>query len=233
MSEAWYIKKGEKEYGPYSADTLREYAAQGKIVADTQIRQGKEGRWYSAGRVKGLAFHQQESHQSAEDAVGATPKEDKPQSTATNKEELLQFARDAAENAQETPGTSKDELLAYARNAAQNPDNSAKLKTAFDFPDVYPQVKSNVKSLENLREGLLFVLVINAFGLLIFFVMAVGGELGGGVAGGAFVGSAIAALTSLWIVIRAVAATSCHLKLQANISKQLSDILDVLKSQGD
>ena len=50
----WYISIEGKEYGPYSSDELRQYAAQGRITPESWVREKDGGQWVAAGKVQNL-----------------------------------------------------------------------------------------------------------------------------------------------------------------------------------
>ena len=50
----WYIKKGEKHYGPYSSRELKNLAHSGKIEPSDEVQTGRMGQWVPAEKVKGL-----------------------------------------------------------------------------------------------------------------------------------------------------------------------------------
>lgn len=52
---SWYVKIGDSEYGPYTGNQLKQYAAEGRITHDALVRQGKS-MWALAGSIDGL-FH--------------------------------------------------------------------------------------------------------------------------------------------------------------------------------
>jgi hypothetical protein len=54
MSHHWFCKVSGKQVGPLSSQQLKAMAAQGKLHPDDFIRQGEEGQWVAASRVKGL-----------------------------------------------------------------------------------------------------------------------------------------------------------------------------------
>lgn len=50
----WYVHRGGKEHGPFTSAQLKQLADAGKIKEDTNIRLGKDGKWATANKVKGL-----------------------------------------------------------------------------------------------------------------------------------------------------------------------------------
>ncbi len=54
MAADWYLKIADKEVGPLSAHQLRTMAGKGQIGPEDLVRQGDEGGWIAATRVKGL-----------------------------------------------------------------------------------------------------------------------------------------------------------------------------------
>ncbi len=54
MASQWFCKIAGHERGPLSAQALKSMADKGRIQPDDPVRQGTDGSWVSAGRVKGL-----------------------------------------------------------------------------------------------------------------------------------------------------------------------------------
>lgn len=50
----WYVHKGGKEHGPFTSAQLKQLADSGKITEETKVRMGKDGKWATASKVKGL-----------------------------------------------------------------------------------------------------------------------------------------------------------------------------------
>lgn len=55
-TQEWFVRIGEKTYGPHTADKLREAARAGKITPSTDVKKGRDGRWVIAEKVRGLEF---------------------------------------------------------------------------------------------------------------------------------------------------------------------------------
>src|SRR5687768_10186395 len=54
MSDRWYVSRGQKKFGPFTAAQMRQLVASGKLKrADAITREGL-GRWIRAETVKGL-----------------------------------------------------------------------------------------------------------------------------------------------------------------------------------
>lgn len=51
---AWYVKGKEGAKGPFSSKQMKALAAAGKLRPKMQVRRGEDGRWVTAGEVKGL-----------------------------------------------------------------------------------------------------------------------------------------------------------------------------------
>ena len=51
---AWYVMRNEKTFGPLDNAQLKAMAAQGQVVADSQISQSTNGPWLPARNVRGL-----------------------------------------------------------------------------------------------------------------------------------------------------------------------------------
>ena len=54
MASIWFVRGGGKVYGPLDSAKLKQLAAAGKIVANTDVAQSQDGPWFAAGKVKGL-----------------------------------------------------------------------------------------------------------------------------------------------------------------------------------
>lgn len=54
MASIWFVRCGGKVYGPLDSAKLKQLAAAGKIVANTDVAQSQDGPWFAAGKVKGL-----------------------------------------------------------------------------------------------------------------------------------------------------------------------------------
>ena len=54
MAAEWYLKVADKELGPLTPKQLKIMAGKGQLAPDDPVRQGSEGPWVPAGRVKGL-----------------------------------------------------------------------------------------------------------------------------------------------------------------------------------
>lgn len=65
MAHDWYVKRGEKHYGPFTSAQLKKLAGEGKVSPTTEVRLGAEGTWTQASRVKGLFGAPQTSSSSA------------------------------------------------------------------------------------------------------------------------------------------------------------------------
>jgi len=72
MATQWYVESGGKEHGPLSPAELRAMAEQGRITGSTRVRQGTDGAWVAAHRVKGL-FDAPESDRPTMLLPGSTP----------------------------------------------------------------------------------------------------------------------------------------------------------------
>ncbi len=49
MSERWYVRVGGQEYGPVNAQTLREWKADGRLIAENELRRVGDREWTRAG----------------------------------------------------------------------------------------------------------------------------------------------------------------------------------------
>jgi len=54
MTKQFYYRADGQVFGPMSGDELRQWALEGRVVPDTEVRLGEEGNWVPASRVKGL-----------------------------------------------------------------------------------------------------------------------------------------------------------------------------------
>ncbi|MBI2827517.1 MAG: DUF4339 domain-containing protein [Planctomycetia bacterium] len=50
----WFVRRGDKQAGPFSGTKLKELAAAGKVLPTDELRQGADGAWVPAARAKGL-----------------------------------------------------------------------------------------------------------------------------------------------------------------------------------
>lgn len=53
MAAEWYVRVDGQEYGPYTTEQLKTYAAEGHVTPTSEIRRG-EGPWCAATQVKGM-----------------------------------------------------------------------------------------------------------------------------------------------------------------------------------
>ncbi|MBN1864439.1 MAG: DUF4339 domain-containing protein, partial [Victivallales bacterium] len=53
-SQDWFFKINNIEVGPIDSGALRDYALEGRVVADTPVRLGEDGEWTLASMVDGL-----------------------------------------------------------------------------------------------------------------------------------------------------------------------------------
>ena len=54
VAQEWYVKIGDEARGPVGGARLKEYAAQGRLKPEMQVRRGEQGPWVPAAKVKGL-----------------------------------------------------------------------------------------------------------------------------------------------------------------------------------
>ncbi len=54
MAQEWYVKIGDESRGPVGAAKLKQYATEGRLKPDMQVRCGAEGPWVPANKIKGL-----------------------------------------------------------------------------------------------------------------------------------------------------------------------------------
>ncbi|OHB69160.1 MAG: hypothetical protein A2V70_21185 [Planctomycetes bacterium RBG_13_63_9] len=54
MGAEWYVDVKGRAKGPFTATQLRTLALENRISGETRVRQGADGRWVAASRVKGL-----------------------------------------------------------------------------------------------------------------------------------------------------------------------------------
>jgi len=65
MAHDWYVKRGDKKYGPFTSAQLKKLAGEGKVSLSTEVRLGENGDWTQASRVKGLFGSPQSGSSSA------------------------------------------------------------------------------------------------------------------------------------------------------------------------
>ena len=54
VASEWFCKISDEQIGPLSSRQLKAMASAGRLTAEDRVRQGAEGSWVPAGRVKGL-----------------------------------------------------------------------------------------------------------------------------------------------------------------------------------
>lgn len=54
MSSAWFVRVNGKIFGPFDDQRLKKLAAEGKIIAKTEISRSQTGPWHEARTLKGL-----------------------------------------------------------------------------------------------------------------------------------------------------------------------------------
>lgn len=54
MSDEWYIRINDKNYGPASLEKLKQYIQKGQLTRSTLVREGKQGEWRPAGEFAAL-----------------------------------------------------------------------------------------------------------------------------------------------------------------------------------
>jgi hypothetical protein len=54
MATSWYYQVMGQAFGPLTATELRQHVERGRVVADTFVRKGEDGRWVWAEQVNGL-----------------------------------------------------------------------------------------------------------------------------------------------------------------------------------
>ena len=54
MASDWYLRVGEKVYGPADLATLSEWQREGRVIATNEIRRGDSGEWQLAGAIEEL-----------------------------------------------------------------------------------------------------------------------------------------------------------------------------------
>lgn len=53
-SERWFVRRGDKESGPFQPSVIRQLAASGKLLPTDFLRKGSSGAWVPASKVQGL-----------------------------------------------------------------------------------------------------------------------------------------------------------------------------------
>ena len=82
MAAEWYYKELGQDFGPISTAQLQLYARTGEIGPDTFVRNGSNGKWVAACRVKGLFDVSAKPNARTVPATRPTPKT--PASTTSN-----------------------------------------------------------------------------------------------------------------------------------------------------
>ena len=79
----FYVQRGDKTFGPIQSSQLKQLADSGRVTPSDMIRQGKDGKWYSASEVKGLLLEEPaEKTPAAQDAsLPPAPVEEKQSAT--------------------------------------------------------------------------------------------------------------------------------------------------------
>jgi TM2 domain-containing membrane protein YozV len=69
-TSAFYVLKRGKQFGPFTQSQLIQLAKQGKISAESNVRNGSAGKWYSAGKIRGLRAHLSDSNSLNQPPIG-------------------------------------------------------------------------------------------------------------------------------------------------------------------
>jgi hypothetical protein len=72
MATGWFVKQGDKVFGPFDAPQLRKFAEAKKIGPKTQVSQSSGGPWALAGNLKGLFSADGSTDGPPKSAVSAT-----------------------------------------------------------------------------------------------------------------------------------------------------------------
>ena len=72
MANEWYFQAKGRRFGPISAGLMRQQVEAGRIVPETLVRKGDEGKWIAATKVRGL-FDSDESDESGESGEISDP----------------------------------------------------------------------------------------------------------------------------------------------------------------
>jgi len=87
MAAQWQVRIGQDIHGPYTSRELKQYAAEGRIPRDAQVRQGDQGAWYPAAKVRGL-FDSGGEHQGGQQAATPTqPQTSQPYQPTPNSQQ--------------------------------------------------------------------------------------------------------------------------------------------------
>lgn len=54
MSHTWYVKHNGKTVGPITSAKWKQLVGSGRIIPETQLRLGDDGKWVVASKVRGL-----------------------------------------------------------------------------------------------------------------------------------------------------------------------------------
>jgi hypothetical protein len=66
MGERWYVRVAGQEYGPVNAQTLREWKADGRLIAENELRRVGDREWTRAGD-HALVFPDEQPSATADD----------------------------------------------------------------------------------------------------------------------------------------------------------------------
>ncbi len=70
MASEWFYRIMGEQLGPVSSSELKRLARSGTIDPDTHLRNGNEGEWVLAGRVKGLFEHRRRIPAATQESTG-------------------------------------------------------------------------------------------------------------------------------------------------------------------
>jgi hypothetical protein len=97
VAATWYCRVDDDELGPLPPAALKQLVLEGRVTADSLIRQGENGKWVPAGKVKGLLSGDSGSalqHDSAQ-LVGAASGSSKSAAKAAKPAQKLPQAKGA------------------------------------------------------------------------------------------------------------------------------------------
>lgn len=87
MSQTWYVKHSGKTVGPITSSQLKQLVSSGKVNAATEVRLGGDGRWITAGKIKGLiqGSTPRQVQMSSEQDRSAPPQPSRPEDSSQTK----------------------------------------------------------------------------------------------------------------------------------------------------
>ena len=72
MAEKWYCKLADQEIGPFTAEKLKQLAAEKRLAPADPVRREGDTKWYQAKQVKGL-FPSSAEEKAESEKIGEKP----------------------------------------------------------------------------------------------------------------------------------------------------------------